>query len=49
MDNRKTKTAAFFRPPLITLIKPFKNVFQIFFFNPHTIIRQQQLHVIFLL
>lgn len=49
MDNRKTKTASFFRPSFVTLIKPFKNVFQIFLLNSHSIIRQQQLHVIFLL
>ena len=49
MDNRKTKSAAFFRASFITLIKTFKYVFQIFFLNSHSIIRQQQLHVIFLL
>ena len=49
MDNRKTKSAAFFRASFITLIKPFKYVFQIFLLNSHSIIRQQQLHVIFLL
>ena len=49
VDNRKTKTAAFLRASFITLIKPFKNVFQIFFLNSHPIIRQQQFHVIFLL
>ena len=49
MDNRKTKTASFFRPTFITLIKPFKNVFQIFFLNSYTIIRQQQPQVISLL
>ena len=36
MDNRKTKTAAFFRASFITLIKPFKYVFQIFFLNSHS-------------
>ena len=49
MDNRKTKTTSFFRPSFVTLIEPFKNVFQIFLLNSHSIIRQQQLHVIFLL
>lgn len=49
MDNRKTKTAAFFRASFITLIKPFKNVFQIFFLNSHSIVCQQQFHVVFLL
>ena len=49
MDNRKTKTASFFRPTFITLIKPFKNVFQIFFLNSYTIICQQQPQVISLL
>ena len=47
MDNGKTKTATFLRPTFIALIKPFKNVFQIFFLNSNSIIRQQQLHVIF--
>ena len=33
----------------VKYIEPFKNVFQIFLLNSHSIIRQQQLHVIFLL
>ena len=49
MDNGKTKTASFFRPSFVTLIEPFKYVFQIFFLNSHSIIRQQQLHAVFLL
>ena len=49
MDNRKTKSASFFGASFITLIKPFKYVFQIVFLNSYSIIRQQQLHVIFLL
>ena len=49
MDNGKTKTATFLRPTFIALIKPFKNVFQIFFLNSNSIICQQQLHAVFLL
>ena len=46
MDNRKTKSAAFFRASFVTLIEPFKYVFQIFFLNSHSNIRAAKKHVL---